>query len=262
MTLVSRRYLPSDSGQLHIFQCGDPRLPKCLLLHQAPSNGAMFKTLMPLLSKHFFCVAPDFPGFGQSDGRSDSISGLARELYESLTSAFGSFDLVFGHHTGAAVAIELALIQRLPPTLVMCGPPLLTEAQKAALPASIPVDIFDEQAPALDALWAKMRAKAPSVDIAISHRETLQAMALQNDYRAIYQAVADYPFAEACKAFDGETLLMAGSNDVLHGKMADTAKLLGKAEVHTLGDANTYACETHAEQMAALIVAFTNNNKG
>src|SRR5262249_10318650 len=41
--------------------------PKLLLLHGFPSAGHMFRDLIPLLAGRFHIVAPDLPGFGQSD---------------------------------------------------------------------------------------------------------------------------------------------------------------------------------------------------
>ena len=41
--------------------------PKLLLLHGFPSAGHMFRDLIPRLGDRFHIVAPDLPGFGQSD---------------------------------------------------------------------------------------------------------------------------------------------------------------------------------------------------
>jgi alpha/beta hydrolase fold len=47
------------------------RLPKnapaIVLLHGFPSSSREFDTLIPLLATRYHLIAPDFPGFGQSD---------------------------------------------------------------------------------------------------------------------------------------------------------------------------------------------------
>ena len=44
-----------------------PDAPKLLLLHGFPSSSHMFRDLIPQLADRFHIVAPDLPGFGQSD---------------------------------------------------------------------------------------------------------------------------------------------------------------------------------------------------
>jgi pimeloyl-ACP methyl ester carboxylesterase len=48
-------------------EAGCPTAPTLLLLHGFPTSSHMFRNLIPLLAGQFHLVAPDFPGFGQSD---------------------------------------------------------------------------------------------------------------------------------------------------------------------------------------------------
>jgi pimeloyl-ACP methyl ester carboxylesterase len=58
-----------DAGALNIFyrDAGPKDAPAILLLHGFPSASHMFRDLIPLLADRFRVVAPDLPGFGQSD---------------------------------------------------------------------------------------------------------------------------------------------------------------------------------------------------
>src|SRR5271169_5031603 len=58
-----------DADGINIFyrEAGPKDAPAILLLHGFPSASHMFRDLIPLLADRFHVIAPDLPGFGQSD---------------------------------------------------------------------------------------------------------------------------------------------------------------------------------------------------
>lgn len=48
-------------------EAGPKDAPTIVLLHGFPSSSRMFETLIPLLATRYHLIAPDYPGFGQSD---------------------------------------------------------------------------------------------------------------------------------------------------------------------------------------------------
>ncbi|MFF1360053.1 alpha/beta fold hydrolase [Streptomyces sp. NPDC058297] len=67
--MVDIAYRTADIDGLKVFyrEAGAPDAPTLLLLHGFPSSSHMFRNLIPLLADRFHIVAPDLPGFGQSD---------------------------------------------------------------------------------------------------------------------------------------------------------------------------------------------------
>jgi pimeloyl-ACP methyl ester carboxylesterase len=63
------RFRKRNIDGLNIFyrEAGEEGAPALLLLHGFPSASHMFRDLIPRLSDRLHIVAPDFPGFGQSD---------------------------------------------------------------------------------------------------------------------------------------------------------------------------------------------------
>jgi len=66
---MKTRYNTVDVNGVKIFyrEAGSPTAPTLVLLHGFPSSSHMFRDLIPHLAGRFRLVAPDFPGFGQSD---------------------------------------------------------------------------------------------------------------------------------------------------------------------------------------------------
>jgi pimeloyl-ACP methyl ester carboxylesterase len=64
---VSFRKLNVDGIDIFYREAGEADAPALLLLHGFPTSSHMFRDLIPRLSDRFHLVAPDFPGFGQSD---------------------------------------------------------------------------------------------------------------------------------------------------------------------------------------------------
>jgi pimeloyl-ACP methyl ester carboxylesterase len=58
-----------DINGVNIFyrEAGDPKHPKLVLLHGFPASSHQYRDLIPALAGHFHVIAPDYPGFGNSD---------------------------------------------------------------------------------------------------------------------------------------------------------------------------------------------------
>ena len=67
MSTVTYRKVDVDGINVFYREAGPKDAPAILLLHGFPTAGHMFRDLIPQLSDRFRLIAPDLPGFGQSD---------------------------------------------------------------------------------------------------------------------------------------------------------------------------------------------------
>jgi pimeloyl-ACP methyl ester carboxylesterase len=93
MSRVHFRKIDVDGFNIFYREAGPKDAQTLLLLHGFPSAGHMFRDLIPQLVDRFHVIAPDLPGFGQSDmpGRdtfSYTFDNIAR-IIERFTEVVG-----------------------------------------------------------------------------------------------------------------------------------------------------------------------------
>lgn len=103
-----------EDTQVFYRTSGSPERPAVLLLHGFPSASHMFRELMPQLAKEYYVVAPDFPGFGQTEApaRAEfeySFDHLAR-IVDKFTEQVGLKEYaMYVFDYGAPIGYRLAM---------------------------------------------------------------------------------------------------------------------------------------------------------
>jgi pimeloyl-ACP methyl ester carboxylesterase len=107
---ITRHYLTIGSGatarRVHFRRAGTG--PLLLLVHQSPRSGGEYEELMRQWGDHFTCIAPDTPGFGQSQSlplTAPDINDYADALVEFLDALGVERIPAYGFHSGAIILI-------------------------------------------------------------------------------------------------------------------------------------------------------------
>ena len=93
MGIVAYRKVEVDGFGVFYREAGPPEAPTILLLHGFPTSGHMFRCLILQLEDRFRLIAPDLPGFGQSDMPDRSAFNYT---FENLTNVIDRFTQVIG----------------------------------------------------------------------------------------------------------------------------------------------------------------------
>ena len=265
-------------------QAGPKDAPTIVLLHGFPSSSREFDTLIPLLATHYHLIAPDFPGFGQSEAPPpseyrytfDHIAETMNDLLVQLK--VGSYTLYI-HDYGAPVGMRMILAHpdRLHALISQngniyqegLGPKWSTIAQYWADPKAHP-DVIDS--------FVSFEATERRHTLGTSHPErynpdlwtdefahlskpgqrAIQA-ALLYDYRT---NVASYPrWQRWLREHRPPTLVVWGANDPSFVAAGATAyrRDLPDAEIHLL-DAGHFALDEKTDEIGGLILAFMARN--
>jgi len=111
------RYRTADVNGFRVFyrEAGAREAPPLLMLHGFPSAGHMYRDLIPLLLDRYHVIAPDLPGFGQSDMPSptkftysfDHIATVIDRFTEIVgMSRFAIYVFDYGAPTGFRIALK------------------------------------------------------------------------------------------------------------------------------------------------------------
>src|SRR5262249_16395404 len=65
--VTHHRTLAVDGVNIFYREAGRPDAPVVVLLHGFPTSSHMFRNLIPALADRYHLIAPDYPGYGQSD---------------------------------------------------------------------------------------------------------------------------------------------------------------------------------------------------
>jgi pimeloyl-ACP methyl ester carboxylesterase len=176
---VERVFVETRFGRIHAAICGSG-FP-ILLLHQTPRSWDEYRDVLPLLGRGFRTIAMDTLGFGDSDAlvRDASIEAWAAAAFALLDVLGENKAAIVGHHTGAAIAVEMAAAgpDRVS-ALVLSACPFVDAARRAK---HHDMQVIDDVTPRADGahlaeLWARRQPFYPAGDIDLLQRFMVDAL--------------------------------------------------------------------------------------
>ena len=287
-TDATTTYHRVDVDGLGIFyrEAGLKDAPAIVLLHGFPSSSREFEALIPLLATRYHLIAPDYPGFGQSDSPPPSaysytFDHLATTIDDLLASLKIKDYTLYLHDYGAPVGFRIILAhpERLHALIIQNG--------------NIYKDGLGPKWHRIAEYWGDPKAHPEVVDAFMSFNATEQRhiagtthpdrynpdtwtdefahlsqpgqeeiqSSLLYDYRT---NVASYPKWQAwLRAHKPPTLVVWGRNDpsfIATGASAFKSDL-PDAEIHLL-DAGHFALDEKTDEIARLILDFMARHPG
>ena len=277
--MISETFLDLGGHSLFVRLAGDRARPALLLIHGFPASSLGFRHVMAPLSEHFFVVAPDMPGFGETEPLPDMRFAMIAVLLEDALAQLGiDKAFIYLHDFGAPVGLALAMkrpervlgliIQNANAHLTGLGPqwrdtrafwrsptPENETAATAHLTANGIRDQYTSGVPA--DIVARISANVWATDWALMQRRgRLEAQkALIKDYG---RYANDFPRIQAyLRAHRPPALLMWGRHDAFFAiaEVLSWLEDLPRMEAHIF-DTGHFVLETHGDSAASLIKAF------
>ena len=196
---ISRHYLTIDGRRVHYRVAGSG--PPLLMVHQSPRSSAEFDMLMRSWASHFTCIAPDTPGFGQSDPlplRADGAAPAIDDFADAIAAFVRAVGLdrtaAYGFHSGGIIL--MTAMRRHPSIfagMAIGGYAVWTDAERALfddgyLPAFRPTAYGEH----LTWLWSRILEQSwffPWFDV----RPQTRMSVAHADIARVHAAVMDMP---------------------------------------------------------------------
>jgi magnesium chelatase accessory protein len=117
---AASRFVTAGGLRWHVQVAGAG--PDLLLLHGTAAATHSWRDVLPLLARDFRVIAPDLPGHGFTQAPPParlSLPGMAGAVGDLLRALDAAPRIVVGHSAGAAIALRLALDQRIAPSEIL-----------------------------------------------------------------------------------------------------------------------------------------------
>ena len=251
---IRRGFVEIAEGQVHYREAGwrHAARPPLVMFHASPASALMLEPLLRLLGRSRHVIAPDTLGNGDSAAPVNDQVDLAyfAGAHMRALDALGvaKCDL-YGTHTGANIAIEIAIARPAQVgAMILDGVSLYDDAEQADLLANyVPQVRIDAQGSQFNRLWhfvrdaylfwpwykrdAAHRRKGGLPDAQALHDKTVEVLKGARTFHLAYRAALGYRKQERLPLVRVPTLIACARGDMLFEYLDAVRALLPAAQV-------------------------------
>lgn len=260
MSMIRKTYVDIPEGQIHCRVVAGAE-PAIIFLHQTATSSASYAPLLKILASELLnrLVAIDTPGFGGSfdpDGW-PSMGEYAQQIIAAVDALGIRQFHIFGHHTGATLAIEIAA--RAPDrtlSLMLAGPVFMTDNERADFAEGYGEPIaLRRDGGHLITNWDYAAMYNPEAPVELLHGEVLAMLRAWRGRPQGYVAVARHDTAAVLRGIDVPVLWLTSPDDFFHAHFDRATALLPNAPIAITGGGN-FQPAADAEGVARAITGF------
>ncbi|MDG6995080.1 MAG: alpha/beta hydrolase [Nitrososphaerota archaeon] len=256
MIAPAKAYANTPKGQIHYMTSG--KGAPVLLLHQTPRSSDEFLEVLPLLSKNFRAIAMDTIGFGNSykPKKVITIEDCARGVIDFLDTMNIRQTHLVGHHTGAVIAIEVAVshpsrVKR----LVLSGCPFVDEEVRKKNRPLMDADEEKVDGSHLLSLWRRRKSFYPEDRPDLLRRFMIDALLAGENRINGHAMVHEYRLEDKYARISQPTLLISGTKDRWsYPVMSKISKLIKNSQTFVI-EGGTVPLPDHMPKEYALAVS-------
>jgi pimeloyl-ACP methyl ester carboxylesterase len=257
---MKKGYVDIPEGQIHYRTAGEGE--NLLMLHQTPTSSEEYIRLIPLLAQKFRVYAMDTMGYGNSDAppRTYGIEDYAASIIAFMDALGIQKTHVFGHHTGAILAVELAT--RIPERIgkiVVSGCPQWDAAERKKHlenPAYAHV-VLDEEGRFLTTKWNTYKSFcAPGAKPETWFPSFAASVICGTRVHDGHIAAFKYDILSRFPKVPHPVLLVSGERDMFLGDLEATAALFPNARTGVIKGGGVLVCLEASEALSKAIIDF------
>jgi pimeloyl-ACP methyl ester carboxylesterase len=216
--MIRRGYVDVGDGQIH-YRVRAGRGTPVVCFHQTASSGAMYEAVMRAWPGAHPVYALDTPGFGGSydpEGQ-PTMAQYADRLAEAIQAlGLGAVHL-FGHHTGASVAVEIAVrYPTLARSLAMIGPVTITAEEAQFFKTLYPKDfVLKADGSHVKKMWEYVAEIGGASSLALHHREFVDTARAWQGHLKVYSVIWDQDFTGHFRQVKCPMAILCSQGDIL-----------------------------------------------